>query len=492
MNNPLICNDKHSKLNRTRVSGVEKPATEEEVITIMTGAARRGTKVSICGSRHAMGGQQFGTGTILVDLTSLKGLGPVNKEARWVEIGGGMTWPEIITGLHEQQADEEEVLSIRQKQTGADDLTIGGALAANIHGRGLSMKPIINDVEAFTLINANGRKLRCSRNENTEMFRLAIGGYGCFGIITSVQLRLSPKIKLKRVVEVATTAQAIEKLTERSRSGYLYGDFQFSIDESSADFLNKGILSCYRPVAHETPMPSSQKRLQASDWMDLITLAHLDRRTAFQKYTDFYLQSNGSLYWSDTHQLTVYLEDYHTQLDQDLGAKVPGSEMISELYVPREKLTVFMKRAAAFLKSDDVPLIYGTIRLIQKDDESFLPWAQEDYACVIFNLHTDHDGDGIARSAAAFRGLIDLATRLGGSYYLTYHRWARKDQILKAHPRMIDFLKEKRRHDPNGRFASNWWKHHDRLFESHLPRNGNPSPNSPTHPSDASLQAQHL
>ena len=35
-------------------------------------------------------------------------------------------------------------------------------------------------------------------------------------------------------------------------------------------------------------------------------------------------------------------------------------------------------------------LIYGTIRLIEPDTETALPWAREPYACVIFNLHVDH------------------------------------------------------------------------------------------------------
>jgi hypothetical protein len=36
----------------------------------------------------------------------------------------------------------------------ADWPTLGGALGANIHGRGLALKPIIGDVESFTLMQA--------------------------------------------------------------------------------------------------------------------------------------------------------------------------------------------------------------------------------------------------------------------------------------------------------------------------------------------------
>ena len=81
---------------------------------------------------------------------------------------------------------------IAQKQTGADRLTIGGALAANVHGRGLKMKPFIDDVESFVLVDARGNARTCSRTENAELFRLAIGGYGLFGAISTVKLRLDP------------------------------------------------------------------------------------------------------------------------------------------------------------------------------------------------------------------------------------------------------------------------------------------------------------
>ena len=52
---------------------------------------------------------------------------------------------------------------IKQKQTGADRLTLGGAVSANIHGRGLAYAPFVEDIEA--LDDAGGRLGRstCSR-----------------------------------------------------------------------------------------------------------------------------------------------------------------------------------------------------------------------------------------------------------------------------------------------------------------------------------------
>jgi FAD/FMN-containing dehydrogenase len=102
--------------------------------------------------------------------------------------------------------------------------------------------------------------------------------------------------------------------------------------------------------------------------------------------------------------------------------------------------------------------------LIERDDESFLAWARDDFACTIFNLHVEHTPWGIAHAAAAFQRLIDLAIRYSGSYYLTYHRFATRDQVEACHPRFAEFLQLKRQYDPEERFQSDWYRHYRAMF----------------------------
>ncbi|MEI6106976.1 MAG: FAD-binding oxidoreductase [Opitutae bacterium] len=464
MKTGLPVNDLHSQLNPTLVARIEHPDSTDQVCAALRSAVRAGQAISLCGARHAMGGQQFGEGTRLLDLRRLQQLGPVDRDRGLVEAGAGVTWPELIAHLHAQQRDAVIVWSIRQKQTGADQLTLGGALSANAHGRGLRMRPIIDDVEAFTLVTATGQVLRCSRTEHAALFRLVIGGYGCFGVVTSVCLRLTPRRKLERVVEVITLEHLGPAFQERIAAGHLYGDFQFAIDANSPDFLHRGVFSCYRPVDESRPMPAEHKELGAADWKHLIHLAHTDPSQAFARYAGYYLSTNGQLYWSDTHQLSIYLDNYHEELDHELGATGKATEMISELYVPRDRLTEFMARAAAEMRSRTVPVIYGTIRLIERDAESFLAWARADFACVIFNLHVEHSAAGLAQARAAFQALIDAALACGGSYFLTYHRWARRDQVEAAYPQFGEFLRQKTVHDPEHRLQSQWWRHYQEMF----------------------------
>lgn len=459
-----VVNDVHSRLNETRVNRIVSPATTQEVQAVVEQARKEGRAISIAGGRHAMGGQQFGTDTILLDTSKLNRVVAFDEKSGLLTVQAGIRWPELLEYLEQTQKGKWPQWGIRQKQTGADRLSIGGALAANAHGRGLRFKPMIADVESFTLVDAQGRVITCSRKENRELFRLAIGGYGLFGVIAEVKLRLMPRMKLERSVQVIELAELVPAVEKRIADGYLYGDFQFDINPRSEHFLTRGVFSTYKPVDPKTPIPPQQRQLRMSDWADLFYLAHTDKQRAFEAYSKYYLTTNGQIYWSDTHQLAEYLDEYHVALDKRLRPEGRGTEMISEVYVLRENLVNFMKDVGKDLRASKADVIYGTIRFVEPDDESFLPWARRKYVSIIFNLHTAHTPAALEKTAADFRQLIERAVQYGGSYYLTYHHWATRKQVETCYPQFAAFLKEKRKFDPDERFQSDWYRFYKKMF----------------------------
>jgi FAD/FMN-containing dehydrogenase len=186
-------NDVHSQLNRTRVRELLTPRTRDELAEIVASASRKGLAISVSGCRHSMGGQQFASDSICIDTRGLDRLISFDRQRGLLEAEAGIQWPKLIRAYLDAQAGETKQWGIAQKQTGADTFTLGGSLSSNVHGRGLTMKPLISNVEAFTLTTADGKSIRCSREDNSELFRLAIGGYGLFGFIDSVTLRLVPR-----------------------------------------------------------------------------------------------------------------------------------------------------------------------------------------------------------------------------------------------------------------------------------------------------------
>ena len=460
----LIVNDIHSQLNRTRVDRILKPTTVSELQRAVRTAKSAKKPLSIAGGRHAMGGQQFGTDMVLVDMRGLNQMVSLDSERGTLEVQAGAFWPGLIDAYIARQKNSPRQWGIAQKQTGADNISIGGTLAANAHGRGLTMQPFVSNIESFTVVDAEGNLLTCSRKQNRELFRLVIGGYGLFGVVSSVTIRLVPRQKIERVVEIRSVDGLMAAFAERVQSGFLYGDFQFDIDPASDNFLHKGVFSCYRPVDPATPMPARENSLSDESWRTLLYLAHEDKKAAFNRYCDYYLSTNGQLYWADTHQFSSYPENYHREIDRKLHAKHPATEMITEINVPREQIGSFLTEVRDDFRTNNVDLIYGTIRLIEKEDETFLPWAKQSYACTIFNLHTVHTPEGIRHSADAFRRLIDMAAKRNGTYYLTYHRYARREQVLACYPNFPEFLRLKRKYDATGRFQSDWYRHYEDMF----------------------------
>ncbi|HVL35747.1 MAG TPA: FAD-binding oxidoreductase [Burkholderiales bacterium] len=457
-------NDLHSQLNSTRVFRIDAPQDVAAVRTLVAEARKDARPLCISGARHAMGGQQFCADALMLDMRKMNRVLSFDRERGLIEVEAGIQWPELLSHLVLAQRGAAMPWAFAQKQTGADRLTLGGALAANIHGRGLAMPPFVHDVESFRLVTARGNVVNCSRSDNAELFRLAIGGYGLFGVVTSLTLRLVPRRKLERVVEVRDVDGLPGAFAERIREGHLYGDFQYAIDENSGDFLRRGVFCTYRPVEDERPVPAVRNELTERDLVELLFLAHTDKFEAFRRYAAHYQSTDGQLYWSDEQQMGPYPEDYHRTLDRRLSAPARGSETITEIYCERDALEPFMAEARATARRDGMNIIYGTVRLVEEDRESFLAWARKPYACVVFNLHIEHTTRGMIRAGDALRRLVDVGLRHGGGYYLTYNRYALERQVRASFPQLPEFLKLKRKYDPQELFQSEWYRHYKRMF----------------------------
>ena len=52
-----------------------------------------------------------------------------------------------------------------------------------------------------------------------------------------------------------------------------------------------------------------------------------------------------------------------------------------------------------------------------------------------------------------------------GSYFLTYHRHAKGEQVEACYPQFRRFLEQKSAYDPDGRFQSDWYRHYRNVFQ---------------------------
>ena len=123
-----LVNDVHSRLNPTAVARVVRPTSLDDLRAAVDAAATGPRALAVCGGRHAMGGQQFCAGGTLLDTTGLDAVLALDLDAGLVEAEAGIQWPALIDALAGSR------WSIRQKQTGADDFSLGGAVSADPEG----------------------------------------------------------------------------------------------------------------------------------------------------------------------------------------------------------------------------------------------------------------------------------------------------------------------------------------------------------------------
>jgi decaprenylphospho-beta-D-ribofuranose 2-oxidase len=71
-------------------------------------------------------------------------------------------------------------------------VTLGGALASNVHGKNHHHRGSIENFVEWLEVATPAGALRCSRTERPDLFNATVGGYGLTGLITRAALRLKP------------------------------------------------------------------------------------------------------------------------------------------------------------------------------------------------------------------------------------------------------------------------------------------------------------
>lgn len=163
---------------------VYTPASIEEIEGVLHLARSTAVSVGLRGAGRSYGDASSNTERIVLDTSSLNRIQDFDTRNDVVRIEPGVTieqlwrhvlpqgyWPPVVPGTMFP--------------------TLGGCAAMNIHGKNnFRVGPLGDHILGFDLLTAEGDRYRCSRDENSELFHAAIGGFGMLGVITSLSLRL--------------------------------------------------------------------------------------------------------------------------------------------------------------------------------------------------------------------------------------------------------------------------------------------------------------
>src|SRR5919199_4035132 len=180
---PLLAADV-ARLAPARVAEVDDAREVAQLQAVLKDARARGLKVSISGSHHSQGGHTYYPGGVVLNMRTFNRVLAIDTTGPRITVESGATWDEV------QRALAPRGLAIKVMQS-SNIFTVGGTLSANAHGRDVDVMQVVDVVERFGLLLADGRVVEVSRTENPELFSLVIGGYGMYGVILDVTLRVT-------------------------------------------------------------------------------------------------------------------------------------------------------------------------------------------------------------------------------------------------------------------------------------------------------------
>jgi len=162
---------------------VVRPASAADVAATVKFAAVHSLSVSTRGAGHSQSGQSLSE-HIVLDMTSLGKLQQVVVQAGTVICQGGMKWRALVEQLAPQQLSPMVL-------TNNLDVTVGGTLSTG----GLGVASWRHGTQAdncleLEVVAGTGEIVRCSSEENRELFDSVRAGMGQFGVITEAKLKL--------------------------------------------------------------------------------------------------------------------------------------------------------------------------------------------------------------------------------------------------------------------------------------------------------------
>jgi FAD/FMN-containing dehydrogenase len=408
-------------------------------------AQARHLPVAIAGAQHSMGGHTVAAGGIRLDMRPFRQL-RLDTLSNVLTVGSGATWAEVIPYLNRYG----RAVATMQSDNA---FTVGGSLSVNCHGWQPNQPPIAATVLALRVLLADGRRLWCSPRQHPELFGLVLGGYGLFGIILEVKLKTVPN-EVYTYHRVPTPAADYVRHYRRCvdatpRVHLAYG----RLNVTPAHFLEKATLNYFstsRVAGPGYPLPATG-------------LVGVKRAVFVGSKRDAY---GKQLRWDLEQAFTAQQENEEFSRNQVmndspalyLNHSAGQTDILHEYFIPARHYNAFRRALQRHIPRHQADLLNVTLRNVYADSITFLPYAHEEVFAFVLFFNQALTPAAEADMTALTRVLIDEAEQLGGTYYLPYRRHATPAQLLRAYPRFPEFVRLKRRYDPQELFQNQFYQ----------------------------------
>lgn len=443
---PAVADDM-SRMNATVVHQLwDIPGTESDAETslraLLEEAKANRMHISIAGAGHSMGGQTIAPDGIRVNMLPLKSM-TLDEQKDLLHVDAGALWADVVPYLDHYGRS----VSVMQSD---NNFTVGGSLSVNCHGWQYGRPPIASTVESFHLMTADGAVLRCSRTENKELFSLALGGYGLFGIILDADLHVVKNERLRMEQAIVPLDDAIasfdRKLRNRGSPRMFYARLNITPNRMFDDVL----ISTFYPEQGEIPKLTDPKLLglRRAIFRGSVGSA-FGKEMRWEAETKIAPHLAGAVF--SRNQLMDESSDWF------LDHSDATTDILHEYFLPRDGALPFLKQAKMIIRAHHEDLLNVTVREVQTDDDTFLRYADQPMIAFVMFFSQRRTPSADQDMGQMTQELVDAVLRSGGRYYLPYRLHASGDEFRAAYPQADDFFHLKRKYDPDNLFENEFY-----------------------------------
>ncbi len=176
------------------------------------------------GGGYSYAAASFGGGSSVLDLTEFDRILGFDEDAMRIEVQAGATLGTVLSVTGPRNL----ILSV---QPGYPRITVGGCIAANVHGKNPYLEGTFTDqVESLTLFHPRFGTREIDRRSAPELFLLTCGGLGLSGVILSATLRLkaiagwTARVERTEIASLSDGLRAVRSMSEGSAFAYTWHD----------------------------------------------------------------------------------------------------------------------------------------------------------------------------------------------------------------------------------------------------------------------------
>lgn len=439
-----------SHLNLTKVDTIiQLPNNKTEIVSQLKGilkyAKENNLKISIAGTRHSMGGHTIYPNGIVLNMLPYKQM-ELDTRSNILTIGSGALWEDALKYLDKYGKS----IAIMQAFS---SFSIGGSISVNGHGWQKNLPPISESVISFILMKQNGEIVNCSRQENKELFNLVIGGYGLFGIVLDVKLKVVENIALKYKYIRLNPDNYInyfkKYITDNPNVNLVFGRLRIS----DKLFLEEATLNFFEKVEAKIPALQNEKSTEAQRLVFRGSVnSEYGKRLRWDLETGMNKVSKNQIYSRNE----LLNDDVSIIENKDSSS----TDLLQEYFIPERNFTQFISDIKPILKNSKIDLLNITIRGVQKDNDSYLNYARESVFGFVLLFNQKKTNEQEKEMKTLTNQLVDVALKNEGTFYLPYRLHIDKDKMRKSYPQTDKFFELKLKYDPSELFNNKFYEHY--------------------------------